>query len=288
MAKITDAVLNKATAYSGNSGSLDLQYGGTSGYLPQIGKKGTDGKYYDEWISNAAYIKRNLIPIVMSYPKFMDFLPQKDMWKTSFKALMELHAESIDGLSSGLTVDFDQHPIGGAGQMQDEVTNVTRAVSNITFNYKEKAGKSIQKFLDYYIRLSIMDPDTKKPLVMQYMKDLSQIGGLYLPDMYTFTTMFIEPDISMTTVVDAWLCTNMMPASNGDRLGKRDIHSANEMLDLSIEFKSITMNNSSVLTLAEKLLSKLTVLNKVPNVDLVLPTDSINPDIAKLSSGFNG
>jgi len=287
MAKITDAVLNKATAYSGHNAGLDLGYGGAGGYLPKIGRKGTDGAFYDEWISNAAYIKRNLIPVVMSYPKFMSSMPEPDKWKASFKSLIELHPETIDGLSSGLTVDTDQHPVGGGGEMQDEVTNVTRAVSNITYTFKEKAGKSIQKFLDYYIRYGILDPDVKKPLVMQYMKNLDAVGGMYLPDMYTFTVMFIEPDISMTTVVDAWLCTNVFPTSNGDRTAKRDIHSAGEMLDLSIEFKSITLNSESVLTLADKILAKLTVLNKVPDLDLVLPTDSINPDIAKATTGFN-
>ncbi|MGE3593014.1 MAG: hypothetical protein AB7G52_11070 [Arcobacter sp.] len=287
MSRITDSVLAKDTVYAGHGPALNLTYGGQNGFMPRIGLTGPDGKSYEEWISNHAYIKKNIIPVVIRYPKFMDFMPDKEKWIATYKALIELHPLTIDGLTSGLTVEFDEHPIGGAGEMQEELTDVKRARSTVTMTFKEKAGKAIQKFLDYVIRYGMMDPDTKKPLVTRYMENIEAVGGMYTPDYYTGTVLFIEPDTTHKVVVDAWLCSNMAPKSNGDRTGKRDIRSAGEAPELSIEWTSITMNNEAVLNMADKVLKDLTIINKVPDLDLVLPSTEVDATVKAGATGFN-
>lgn len=284
--RITDAILNKDKAYAGHSPALDLSYGGQQGIMSKIGRVGPDGKNYDEWISNQAYVKRNVIPIVLRYPKFFDYMPEKEKWIAAYKALIELHPLSIDGLSSGLTVETDEHPIGGAGEMQEEPTDVKRAKSTLTFVWKEKAGKAIQKFLDKFIRYGIMDPDVKRPLVADLIGDISSIEGMYTADFYTGTVIYIEPDITQKVVIDAWLCTNMFWKSNGDRTGKRDIKSAGEAPELSIESSCITMNNEAVLTLADRILSSLTSLSKLPDIGIVVPSAEIDASIAAAKTGF--
>lgn len=132
-----------------------------------------------------------------------------------------------------------------------------------------------------------MDPDTKRALVAQYITDINTIGGMYTPDYYTGTVLFIEPDITQKVVVDAWLCTNMFPKGNGDRTGKRDLRSAGETPELSIEFTSITMNNSAVMTLANKILSSLSVLSKLPDTGIVVPSSEIDSTLAAAKGGFN-
>lgn len=287
MSRIKDAVLAKGTAYAGHNPALDLTKGGQNGYMAQIGVKGADGKYYDAWISNQAYIKKNIIPVVLSYPKFFDFLTDKDKFIAAYKALIELHPLTIDGLTSGLTVEVDEHAVGGGGEMQEEITNVTRARSTLSFTFKEKAGKSIQKFLDFMIRYGYLDPDVKKPLVAQFIDDMSKVGGAYTPDYYTGTVIFIEPDVLHKEVVDAWLCTNMFFKSNGERTGKRDIHSAGEAPELTIESSAITMNNEAVLALATDILSKLSIINDVPDTDMLTPTGGIDAGVAKATTGYN-
>lgn len=287
MSRITDAVLAKDEVFAGHSPALKLVHGGQNGWLPRIGQVGADGKNYEEWISNHAYIKKNVIPVVIRYPKFMDFMPNSADWIATYKALIELHPLSIEGLSSGLTVEFDEHAVGGAGEMQEELTNVTRARSTISHTYKEKAGKSIQKFLDYYIRYGMMDPDVKKPLVTEYINSMEDIGGMYTPDYYTGTVLYIEPDTTHKVVVDAWLCSNMAPKGNGDRTGKRDLRSAGEAPELSVEFTSITMNNEAVLAMADTILASLTVINDIPDTELVLPSSEVDQDVAAADVGFN-
>jgi len=287
MARITDAILAKDTVYAAHSPALDLVAGGQNGYMARIGLLGPDGKSYDEWISNHAYVKKNIIPVVIQYPKFFDLMPDKDKWIATYKALLELHPLTIEGLSSGLTVEYDEHAIGGAGEMQEELTNVTRARSTVSMTFKEKANKSIQRFLDYLIRYGMMDPDVKKPLVTKFMDNIDAVGGMYTPDYYTGTVLYIEPDTTHKVVVDAWLCSNMAPKSNGDRTGKRDIKSAGEAPELSIEWTSITMNNEAVLLLADRVLASLTIINKIPDTDLVLPVQDVDQSVLAAKTGFN-
>jgi hypothetical protein len=284
---VADAILQKGSVYAGHGPAANLIYGGQNGPMAKIGMKGPDGKNYDEWISNQAYVRRNIIPIVLRYPKFFDFMPDKDKWIATYKALIELHALTIDGLSSGLSVETDEHPVGGAGEMQEEITNVTRARSTLTFTYKEKSGKAIQKFLDYLIRYGYMDPDAKRPLVSQYITKVADISNMYTADYYTGTVIFIEPDITQKLVVDAWLCTNMFFKGNGDRTGKRDVHSAGEVPEYSIESSCITMNNEAVFTLADSILSSLTVLTTLPDTGIVVPSSGVDSALAATKTGFN-
>jgi len=287
MSRIKDAVLARDTAYATHGPVLDLKEGGQQGYLSQVGKIGDDGKVYDAWISNQAYVKRNIIPVVLAYPKFFDFMPEKDSLIEAYKALIELHPQTIDGLTSGLTVETDSHTIGGAGEEQEEITNVVRAKSSLSFSYKEKAGKSIQKFLDFVIRYGYMDPDTKKPLVSTFIKSMDEIGGMYTPEYYTGTVIFIEPDALYKEVVDAWLCTNMFFKSNGDRTGKRDIKVGGETLDLTIESSCITMNNEATLKLADTILGKLTIISDFPEDGIVVAAGAIDATLAKEATGYN-
>ena len=287
MARITDAIIGKGTAYAGKDvPAPDLKYGGMNGHFARIGRVGADGKTYDEWISNQANVQRNIIPVVIRAPKFFNYMPEPEKWIESYKALMELHASAITGLTSGLTVDVDTHAVGGAGEEQEEVTNVKRAKSVVSTTFKEKANKAITKYLDTYIRYGIMDPDTKKPLVADLIDSIDKIGGMYTADFYTGTVLYIEPDVTQKYVVDSWLCTNLFPKSNGERTGKRDIHNAGEVPELTIEWGGITMNNNVVSDLAEKILKDLTVLTTIPDNDMVAPASEISPDVAGSAVGF--
>ncbi len=286
MSRIKESVIEQGKAYAGHSPAANLKYGGQNGITNQIGFVDDDGKNYDSWISNQAYVKRNIIPVVLKYPKFFDFLTSKDKLIESYKALIELHPLSIDGLSSGLTVEFDEHAVGGAGEMQEEIINVTRARSTPSFTFKEKAGKSIQKFVDFIIRYGYMDPDTKQPLVAQHMTDYDATKELYSPDFYTGSVLFIEPDVLQKSVVDAWLCVNMAFKGNGDRTGKRDVRAAGEAPEITLESTAITLNNEAVLTMASEILDAMTIIDTLPD-KMDLPITEIDSGVADADTGFD-
>lgn len=289
--KLNDAIIGAGQAYGGHSGALNLANGGMFGLMPRIGHIGPDGFNYAEFISNHAYVRKNVIPVVLSYPKVFDLFPNPEVFIAAWKALLELHPRSIEGLDSTLTVETDEHPVGGAGEMQEEITNVTRARTQLSMNVKEKAGKAITKFMEFVVRYGYLDPDQKRPLVSRWLTadKLDELGGMYTPEFYTGSVIYIEPDVTCRKVVDAWLCTNVFFKNKiGDRSGKREITAANEIPDINIELASITMNNENVLRLADKILANLSIFNTISDLDMHLPIAGINSSIEAVEyTGFN-
>lgn len=267
----SDIILGGKSYASGRENAiLDLKYGGQMGFQPD----------YPSYLSNAAYVKRNLIPFLVQAPRgFNDLDPTGKMIET-LKALVELHPKSIEGLNSTLRVEFSETAFGGAGEMQQDVTNVTRERSSPAFTWTEKYGKPINRFLDFWITGLLMDPNTKYPGVV--MNDLRSIPLDLLPDYTAATMLFVEPDPTHTKVVEAWLCTNMMPDTGGDNTGRRDLTASGETADYSITFSAITQVGHGVRRFGQQLLDNLRMTNVNPNYRPAF-IDSITADVEKYS-----
>jgi len=264
--------------------ALDLKYGSQQGALPVLGAKMPDGKTYGEWINNAAHISRQVIPFVLETPKFFEFFPNPKDWVETFISIFEVHPETIDGLDATLTVEKDQHNVGGGGQVQHEITNVKRPESAVKYTLREKDGKPINRFLDLYIRYGIQDPNVKKPLVT--LLPGFKKGILYTPDYYTFSTIFVEPDITHCRVVEAYLVINQSPNTAGAVTSKRDLSAAGEMVVYDIETGGIMMYGQSIRELGQVMLDKLTAT--YINPDNVVPAvDTTNMTAAVTDSKFN-
>ena len=265
-----------------NQKMLNLEFGGQHGWSPRLGYIDTDGKNYSEWISNAKYVSKNVIAVVLQTPRFFDYMPDAQKWTKTLKSLLELHSKSIDGLQAGLSVEFAESAVGGAGEMQEDVSNVTRARTTITHVFEEKVGKPINRFLTNWIRYGLMDPDTKHALIGTLPGFDSK--ELFTPDFYTATVLYFEPDVTGRTIVEAWLCTNMAPKSNGEVTGKRDLTAGGETKEMSIEFTSITMYNQAVRQLAQNILDGMTTIKTDPhNLPLFVSTDPATARDAGLS-----
>ncbi len=268
---------------------LDTRYGGQMGFIPRLGTTiPGDTKTYGEWISNAAYVKRNLIPVVIQVPKFFklfdDAALTKDLQET-YVDLMELEAETIDGLQSTLTVETADHPVGAAGEQQQETVKTTRARSNVVYAWREKLGKPINRFLDLLIRYGDMDPDTGAPLVVASSSKFGK-GDIYTPDYKAGTIMFIEPDLAMKNVVEAFLVTNFFPLTAGEVTAKRDLASAGEMVLYSVEFASLTTSTAAIRARAQKLLDGMSILKTNPD-NVPSFVDGKDASIEDYDGGFN-
>jgi hypothetical protein len=252
MSRTTDTLLQgKAFSLGATQPMLDLAKGGQFGFAPEPG----------QFISNANYLKRNLFCLLLEPPAFFNRMPNPEKWIQTLKALVELHPRTIEGLNAGLTVDTADTPVGGGGEVQEEFTNVTRQRSQPVFTFDEKYGRPIQSFLQDWITYGMMDPDTK----------VANVGTLgansptdMLPDQYTATMIFIEPDPTHRKVVKSWLSTNMFPKLTGDISGKRDLTAAFELLSLSIEFTAISQFNLGGNILAQNLLDNINIANANP------------------------
>ncbi len=252
MARLTNALLgSQAFAADKPSQMLDLTYGGQFGWAPD----------YTQWVSNQAYIRRNLICILLEAPRFFQLMPNPSVWVQTLKSLVELHAISIEGMNATVEVEFAEHNVGGAGEIQQEIADAKRTRSDPTFTFIEKYGLPIQTFLQQWISYGMMDPDTKTALV-------ATLGGSaptdLLADFTSMSCLFIEPDPTHTSVVKSWVTTNMMPKTTGEIIGKRDLNSASELLTLAINFSALSQFNLGTNVFAQSILTSINQTNANP------------------------
>jgi hypothetical protein len=263
----TDLVMkNQAYAQYAKQPLLDLVKGGQHGYAPVL----------TEWVSNQAYVRRQLIPILLEAPAFFQFMDNSEKWVATLRALVELHPRTIEGFSAGLTVELDEHPVGGGGEMQQEFTDVKRARTEPVFTFTEKYGMPIQTFLYNWITYGLMDPETKTAMV----GTLSGGGGgadSYPPNMlasyYSMSMLFIEPDPTHRKVQKAWITTNMFPKGTGEIVGKRDLTTASEVLNLNVEFTGISQYNLGTVLMAQTILDAININNANPYLREAFITD---------------
>lgn len=270
MARITNSILeNGMDGAPGRAPMLDLTYGGQQGYAPLLGFL-ENGKMKGEWVSNKAYTRRNIIPILLEAPSFFRLFPYGDKLNAVLKSLVELHARSIEGLEAGLTVETDEHPIGGGGQVQHEFTNVTMPQSNVTMAFVEKEGCPINALMEFWIRYGLQDPETKYALA----GTIEPTGGStpeteippadWLADRYTMTMLFIEPDALHKKVLRSWIRANMFPLSSGTVQGSRDTTTPNELITHSIEFTGFNQYNLGTNIFAQSILDRMRLTNANP------------------------
>lgn len=281
-ARIVDAIYNPGEVNAGDSPALNLNYGGQFGYMPRHGHYDQQsGKFYAEWLSGSPYIRENMIPVLLAYPKFVDLLPNSDRWKGIFKNVMENIPQSIDGIRTTLSVEHDSTPVGTYEQFE-VATRVTRERSEPSYTFKERQGRPLSKFFEFWIVVGIQDPDTLVPRVYKYLKNpnSNEEFGMYTPEFNTCTMIYIEPSNLNTTVEKAALVFNMQPKAGAPEEMVRNLTAAKEGLEFTIGFTGMTMSTPPVKKLAKALLERMTSLRETPDVGMTIPVADIHPDIA--------
>lgn len=282
MARLTTELLDgRAFSRGSQTPMLDPTFGGQFGYAPRV----------DQLISNQAYVRRNLIALLLEAPRFFTLMPEPQKWVDTLKSLVELHARSIEGLNAGITLEFDEHPVGGAGEMQSEITDSKRARSEPSFTFVEKYGRPIQTFLQNWIQYGGMDPDTKYALVGTLSGEKPED---LLLDWYSASMLFIEPDPLHKKVIKSWLVVGMMPKTTGTVEGKRDLTAASEVLNLTVEFTGVAQVGYGVDQFAQQLLDSINITNANPYLrpsaiqniagDVTSSTESYQKGVDDLSS----
>lgn len=276
MSRIAQTLLAPDTAFTQGVQIpvVDVQYGGMQGYAPDL----------TEWVSNQAYVRRNLICLLVEAPTAFSNLPNPDYWIGTLRALVELHPLTVTGLSSTLTVDTaDGNPVGGGGQVQEEFTDVKESRSQPNFRWNEKYGMPINRFLRGWIQYCMMDPNSK-------VASINTIAGNtvtdMLPDRYTMTCAFIEPDPTHTKVNKAWLVTNMFPKTSGELTGQRDLNSGGEIVAYDVEFAGIAQFGAGVDAFCQTLLNGINISGANP-YDRAAFVSDIAADVAAQQASYS-
>lgn len=273
MARLTDTIIgNKSYGIGRNNPMVDLDKGGQFGQQIEMA----------EYVSSAQYVRRNLIARVIECPRGFDYLPDADKWRSAFKALIELHPKSIEGYNAQLTVETQETPFGGAGEMIETPSNVTRARSSPSFSFVERYGRPMSTFFDMWITELLMDPITKTPNVVT--RGAVDVVDL-LPDFIGGTILVFEPDPTFTKVDKAWLTTNFYPKSGAPVEGRRDLTAGGDGLEFSIEFTAISQIGAGVNAFAQRLLDEMNLTGSNPNLRPAF-IDKISEDVKKSEHGY--
>lgn len=252
MGRLTDSFITDAYGgVAGQAPTLNLQLGGQHGWSPNL----------SELYNNQAYVSRPAFCLMIEAPEMFKVLPSGAKWIQALKAMFELHAYSFEGLNAELKVETDTHDVGGAGEKQHEVVNVTREASTPKFSFVEKYGRPIQILHEYWIRYGLMDPDTK--FAMLNSLGVSNVKDM-LADWYGATLLFVVPDPLNKTVDRAWLTTNVFPFSAGANTAKRDLKTGQEILTLDIEYAGTSQYGLGVNKFAQTLMDAINVKNADP------------------------
>lgn len=274
MSRVTDAILGqKAFGRGSNQPMLDATFGGQMGYAPNL----------TEWVSNAAYVRKNLIVVLLEAPRFFQQMPDPQKWVDTLKSMVELHARTVEGLNAGITIEFDDHPVGGAGEMQSEIIDSKRTRSEVEMTFTEKYGNPLQTFLYNWMTYGMMDPDTKFALANTL--DPANRPSDMLPDQYTCSMLFMEPDPSHHRVVKSWVGVGMAPRSTGDIVGKRDLTTAGEIQVLTVPWTGIYQFNLGTSLFAQTILDKINMTYANPYLRPSI-VDKVSADVEASTKGY--
>ena len=272
MARLAGTLLSSAYASQYVTPSLDVRMGGQNGYAPDL----------TQWVSNTAYSAKSGICILLQAPGGFAYFPNPEFYVGALKALFETMPKTITGFARGLETDWVENAVSGGGEMQQDITNVTRARTSPVTTYIEKYGRPIQTFLEEWITNLGMDPDSKVPGIVTLN---GKSPGDLLPDMTTATILFFEPDPTFSTVNKAWITTNVFPKSTGAIEGKRDLQAAQETLEISIDWTGISQSSLGVRLFAQSILDSINLAGANP---MTAPAfvSGVNSDVSAQATGY--
>lgn len=255
--------------------TIDLSVGGQQGLMqnPQ------------QWTSSANYVRQKIIAVLIAEPLLMHYMDNPDAQIAALKSLIELMPQKIDGLNSSVTWEYDGPNVGHAGEKFESVTKASRAVSAPSIEWSERYGMAIARFMTELGRQIILDPDLDHPAIVSSPAYIAAHSPPILPEHQAMTVLFIEPDVTMTNVTNAWLCTNMMPRSGGDILGSKEMAGTNSIVPVTIEYTAFTLTSKPVYVLAKNYLNSLK-LNDMKPLDVRAYYDAISENVDAVQNGF--
>lgn len=232
----------KAYGRGANTSMINLAHGGSNGW----------GADYPGYISNKPFVPTNLFIRLLAAPRGFMYLPEPDIWIQTLKSLFEVHPNSVTGFNNQLHVEMRESPFGGAGNVQEVVSNVTRARVQPVFNYVEKYNRPISTFFDRWAQELLMHEDSKYANVVHRV-DRSNTNIDLLPDFTSATFLAFEADPTLTTVLQAWIVADVKPKDDlAPRESGRNIHQGGDVLEFPINTTGIAQTGPSVVEVARQ------------------------------------
>ena len=216
------------------------------------------------WHANTDYVRRNIYAKLIEAPTGFNAYPNGKLLIGILKSLVETHAMTWEGLASTMSVEKVSTAVSGAGEMQDTPSKVTVEPCAPVLGVPEKYGLIYRRLFQFWMRELISDPDSERAGIYT-LPEGSNIPGDHLPDVYSMTVCFFEPDPTGRFVNRAWLCANMWPEGGVEDTGSRDKTAAGDKEEYSIQFTALTQRSQGVYDFAQKLLDDMNKSGTSPN-----------------------
>lgn len=272
MTRLAEALMQgQAQSYGRQAPMLDPRFGGQNGYAPNPA----------QWVSNSKYRPSQLNVVLLEAPRGFQLMPNGEYYINTLKALVELHAEKWSGFQSTLEVSATEVAVGGANEMMQTPSKVTRGRTQPVCELTDLYGRPIQNFLEDWIYYLIGDPDTQTPMINTIAG--VRVGDM-LNDMYAATVLAYTHDPSRTKVDKAWLCLNLFPMGAGDNQAERDLTSAREPGTLSVNWAAFTQVGRGVELLAQAWMDGLNMTNANPMMRKAA-VSGVDANVAALAQG---
>jgi hypothetical protein len=213
----------------------------------QMGSLIDVGKY----VQNAHYVRKNVMVRVVEYPKWISYMPNPQPYREAIKSWFETQTK-VDGLNKALTAEFVRTPIGPSGHQQADFAKTVEAQSVITHTAVEKYGRYFRTLFEHWLRFGMGDHLSGVPLVSIFNPEVTDA----LPDLYSCSVIYFEPDPLHRYVQDAFLVTNMAPESAGPDDYRKDPESSGESVELPIQFTGLQQTSYGVKLWAQELLDQ--------------------------------
>ena len=251
----------------------NITIGGQFGWAPSI----------SNIIQSTPYTQSRAFPYLLQYPKAFDLFPKdiRDELVAMLKALMEKNSKTITGLRRTISTEWVGTELGGGGEKQEDIANVTREASAPTHTWDEGDGRPVQNYFEWIIESLGMNHQSKFPDIVCEGFPITHLLG----DMTKFVMLYVEPDKSGLYCVDAYLCANMFPKSAGDRESESDVSQGRKLREIVIEFTAITQHGYGVLALGQQMLNLIKRNGANPNY-VPAAVDEIDANIKAQATGF--
>lgn len=188
-----------------------------------------------------------ITPIVVHAPTMFQEIPYAI---STLKALIERHAQTIDGVDVEYTLEAGQSPLGHDGQQINMPTQSRRTQVNPQFTWREGIGNLVWNFHREWIEM-VRHPDTQS----------SQLAALspgddippQLLSTFTMDVLFLQYDSTLlpANLIDAYFITSMWPQGTGPA-GYRRTPGEVQLPERSITYNGIIQHNRNTVRIGKR------------------------------------
>ena len=226
-----------------------LIHGGMNGYAVP----------WQAWVHNAMYTSRPMLTFLLQAPIGFKLLPNSQQYISTLRSLVETIRHRVEGIQLRLDVNTStDQKVGRAGQVFEVFLNTTVTESNVSMSWWERPGTPIFNFFQFWVRTLMADPETGYAAISTYSGTQAYDG---LPDMYTMSMLFVEPDMTHRTCVKAAIGLNMFPKSTGDNEMRYDADNVSSVQEVTIDFTGFYHITTGVKALGQKFLNSISLVN---------------------------